>query len=58
MCYMGLVSNGCFVADAALTDDHYKMDIISSVGYPRSNSVVPPVLCTVAYNIGGTSVIL
>jgi hypothetical protein len=30
--YMGLGSNGCFVTDAILMDDHYKTDIISGVG--------------------------
>jgi hypothetical protein len=28
-------------------DGHYKMDVISGVGHPRSNSVVPLVLRTV-----------
>jgi hypothetical protein len=46
--YMSLGSNGCFMASAALTDNHYKTYIISNVGHPRSDSVVPLVLCMVA----------
>ena len=30
MCYIGLGSNGCFMAGAALTSDHYKTDITLS----------------------------
>jgi hypothetical protein len=44
--------------DAALTDGRYRMDIISGVGYPRSDSVMPLVLCMVAYNIQGIGVVL
>jgi hypothetical protein len=58
VCYMGLGSNDCFMASVALTGSHYKMDIISGVSHSRSDSVMPLVLCTVAYNIQGTSVIL
>ena len=58
MCYMGLESNGCFMVGAALTGSHYRTDIISGVGHPRSNLVVLLMLCTVAYNIWGTSVVL
>ena len=47
MCYMGHGSNGYFMAGAALIGDHYRIDIISSVGHPRSDLVVPLVLCTV-----------
>jgi hypothetical protein len=39
-----------FVADAALIGGHYRTDITNGVGYPRSDSVVPLVLCTVACN--------
>ena len=39
-----------FVADAALTGDHYRTDIISGMGYLGLNSVVPLVLCTLACN--------
>jgi hypothetical protein len=56
--YMGLGSNGCFTADAALMGSHYRMDIISGVGHPRSDSIIPLVLCMVAYNIQGTGVVL
>jgi hypothetical protein len=55
---MGLRSNGCFMADTALTDGHYSMDIISGVGHPRSDSVVLLVLYTITYNIRGIGVIL
>ena len=58
VCYMGLGSNGYFVIGVALTGNHYKLDIISDVGHLRSDSVVPLVLCMVAYNIWGTSVVL
>jgi hypothetical protein len=46
------------MASADLTGDHYRMDIISNVDHPRSGSVMPLVLCTVAYNIRGTSLVL
>jgi hypothetical protein len=46
------------MTDAALTDGHYRIDIISGVGYPRSDSVMPLVLCMVAYNIRGIGVVL
>ena len=55
---MGLGSNGFFVAGADLTGDHYKTDIISNVGHLSSDSVMSLVLCTVAYNIWGTDVVL
>jgi hypothetical protein len=56
--YIGLGSDGCFMASAALTTGHYRMNIISGVGHPRSDLVVPLVLCMVVYNIQGTDVIL
>jgi hypothetical protein len=37
---------------------HYKMDIISGVGHLRSDSVVSLVLCMVACNGCGTSIVL
>jgi hypothetical protein len=55
---MGLRSNGCFIVNATLTGDHYKMDIISGVGHLRSDLVVPLVLYTITYNIRGIGVIL
>ena len=58
VCHMGLGSNGCFMVDAALMSGHYKTDIISGVGHPRSNSVVLLVLCMIMYNIWGTGVVL
>jgi hypothetical protein len=51
VCYMGLGSNRCFMVGAALTDGHYRMDIISGVGYPRSCLVILLVSCMVVYNI-------
>jgi hypothetical protein len=47
-----------FAAGATLTGSHYKMDIISGVGHLRSDSVVPPVLCTVVCNGWGTNIVL
>jgi hypothetical protein len=58
VCYRGLGSNGCVVVGVALTGGHYRTDIISGVSYPRSESGVPLVLCTVTYNIRGTSLVL
>jgi hypothetical protein len=57
--YGGFGSNG-FVTKVQpfLMVGHYKTDIISGMGHPRSNSVVPLVLCTVAYNDWGTSIVL
>ena len=55
---MGLGCNGCFMTGEALTSGHYKTDIINGVGHPRSNPVGPLVLCTVAYNIRDTGVVL
>jgi hypothetical protein len=37
---------------------HYKMNIISSVGHPRSDSVVPLVLRMVMCNGWGTGIVL
>ena len=56
--YMGIRSNGCFVTNAALMDDHYMANIISYVGHPRSNLVMPLMLCMVAYNGRGTCIVL
>ena len=57
-CYMDLGSNGCFMAGAALTGGHYRTNIISSVDYLRSDSIVLLVLCMATYNIWGTDVVL
>ena len=57
-CYMGLGFNDCFVTDASLTGDHYRMYIISSVGHPKSDLVGLLVLRTIAYNGRGTSIVL
>jgi hypothetical protein len=46
------------MVSAALTGGHYKTDIIKGVGHLRSNSIMLLVLCTVAYNIQGISVVL
>jgi hypothetical protein len=37
---------------------HYRTDIISGVGHPRSDSVVLLVLCMVVYNGYGTDIVL
>jgi hypothetical protein len=52
VCQMGHRSNGCFMACATLMGSHYRMDIT------RSDSFVSLVLCIIAYNIQGTSVVL
>ena len=46
------------MADTTLMGGHYRTDIIRGVGYPRSNSVMLLVLCTVACNIQGTGIVL
>jgi hypothetical protein len=46
-----------FVAGIALMGSHYRMDIISGVSHPRSDSVLLLVLCIVVYN-GYTSIVL
>jgi hypothetical protein len=58
VCYMGIESNDCFIANVALTGSHYRTDIISGVGHLRSDLIVPLVLCTIAYNIWGIGVVL
>jgi hypothetical protein len=65
---LALWSNACrvyeswiqwlFVVVVALTGSRYRTDIISSVGYLRSNLVMQLVLCTVACNIRGTGILL
>jgi hypothetical protein len=45
---MGLKFNYYFVTSTILMGGHYRMDIISGVGHPRSDSVVPLMLCMVA----------
>jgi hypothetical protein len=39
------------MVNPALTGGHYRMDIISSVGHPRSDLVMPLVLCDKCQNI-------
>jgi hypothetical protein len=56
VCFMGLGSNDCFVTGAALMGGHYRIDIISGVGHPRSDLVVPLVLCTVVTTCMGKSI--
>jgi hypothetical protein len=56
--YMGLKSNGCFVTGATLMSGHYRTNIISGVSHSRLDSVIPLVLCTIAYNSWDTSIIL
>jgi hypothetical protein len=47
-----------FVTGTALMGGHYKTDIISGVGHLRSDSVVLLMLCMVACNGWGTSIVL
>ena len=47
-----------FVAGVALKGGHYRTDVISGVGHPNSDSVVPLVLCMVVYNGWGTGIVL
>jgi hypothetical protein len=47
-----------FMASAALTGGHYRMDIIRGVGHPSSDLVILLVLYTVACNGWGTSIVL
>jgi hypothetical protein len=54
----GLWIQWLFLTDAALTSGHYRMDIISGVGHPKSDSIVPLVLRTVTCNGWGTSIVL
>jgi hypothetical protein len=42
----------------ALKCGHYKMNIISNLSHPWSDSVMPLVLCIVGYSIRGTGVVL
>ena len=58
VCYIGFGSNGSFVIATALMGSHYRTNIISGVGHPKSNSVVLLVLCLVAYNGQATSIVL
>jgi hypothetical protein len=46
------------MAGIALAGSHYRTNIISGVGHPRSDTVVPLVLCMVVYNIRGIDVVL
>ena len=59
MCVLyGLWIQWLFVGGTALKGGNYRMNIISGMGHLRSDLVVPLVLCTVAYNGWGTSIIL
>jgi hypothetical protein len=42
----------------SLNGSHYRTNIISGVGHPRSNLIIPLMLYMVAYNIQGTGVVL
>jgi hypothetical protein len=59
MLYGGFGSNG-FVTKVQLfpMDGHYRTNIISGVGHPRSDSVVPLMLFVVACNGWGTGIVL
>jgi hypothetical protein len=43
---------------ATLTGSDYRVDIISGIGYPKSDLIVLLVLCMVAYNIWSIGVVL
>jgi hypothetical protein len=56
---VGFGSNGFITKTQSFPmDGHYRTDIISGVGHPRLDSVVPLVLCTVAYNSWDISIVL
>ena len=56
---VGFGSNGFVTKTQSFSmDGHYKTNIISGVGYPRSDSVMSLVLCTVASNGWGTDIVL
>jgi hypothetical protein len=46
------------MAGAALMGGYYRTGIINGVSHSRSDSVVPLVLCMVAYNIRDIDVVL
>jgi hypothetical protein len=46
------------VAGVALMGSHYRTNIISGVGHLRLDSVVLPVLCTIACNIREIGIVL
>jgi hypothetical protein len=57
--YMNFGSSGFMTrCNHSLMNGHYRTYIISSVGHPRLDSVMPLMLYTVVYNIWGTSVVL
>jgi hypothetical protein len=56
--YMGPWIQWLFVVNAALMGGHYRTDIISIVGHPRSDSIIPLLLCMVACNGWGTGIVL
>ena len=58
VCYMSFGSNGSFMIGTALMGSHYRTNIISGVGHPKSDSVVLQVLCTVVYNGQATGIVL
>ena len=47
--YMGLGSNGYFMASVALIDGHYKMDIISGVSQVELSRVANVMYCMIQY---------
>jgi hypothetical protein len=58
VCVIWALDPRLFVVDATLKGGHYRMNIISGVGHPWSDSVMPLVLCTVAYNGWGIDIVL
>jgi hypothetical protein len=57
--YGGFKSNGFVIKVQSFPiDGHYRTNIISCVGYPRLDSVMPLVLYTVVCNDWGTDIVL
>ena len=46
-----------FVVGTTLIGSHYMIDIISGVGHPRLDLVVPLVLCMVACSVWDTGIV-
>ena len=59
VCVEGFGSNGFVTKVLSFPmDGHYRMDIISGVGHPKSNLAMPLVLCMIACNGWGTDIVL
>ena len=58
MCVIWALDPMIVYGSVALKARHYRTDIISGVGNPRSDLVMPLVLCMVACNGWGTGIVL